>query len=257
VGGDLLYLTHQGTLAALDLRTMDLFPIHGNRDTWGGLLAPVWAGNEWHGPARGAVAVSDDQLFWVTGSRVLCLRGGAREKPAARPTPVERAGPQSPPFTPGKGSIDAARLVDEVPRVDGIPTAGTGALRAELAREVEDLLAGWPWAPLYLQMGIGSRDFYFAHPSYAVEALALAYPHLPPELAAKAKARAGRGSRGGGAGPGLPAADPAPASALAAPPWPPACRAAASPIGGLRCLPRDAAARGDPFDGGRRGDGAG
>src|SRR5213079_1488285 len=74
--------------------------------------------------------------------------------------------------------------------VGAVPQAGTKELRAELAREVEELLAGWPWAPFYLQMGIGSRDFYFAHPSYAVQALALAYPHLPPELAAKAKARA-------------------------------------------------------------------
>ncbi len=189
-GGDLLYLTHQGTLAALDLRTLDLFPIHGNRDTWGGLLAPVWAANEWHGPARGAVAISDDQLFWVTGSRVLCLRGGATEKPAAHPALPEKAGTRLPPFTPSTGTLDAARLVAEVPRVDDVPEARTRELRAELAREVEEVLAGWPWAPFYLQMGIGSRDFYFAHPSYAVQALALAYPHLPPGLAAKAQARA-------------------------------------------------------------------
>src|SRR6185369_4931772 len=99
-GGDLLYITHQGTLSALDLQTKDLFPIHGNRDTWGGLLTPIWAANEWHGPARGAVAISDDQLFWVTGSRVLCLRGGAREKPAAPPAPAEEAAPKAPRLTP-------------------------------------------------------------------------------------------------------------------------------------------------------------
>src|SRR5262249_4113798 len=40
------------------------------------------------------------------------------------------------------------------------------------------------------QMGIGSRDFYFAHPSYAVQALSLAYPYLPADLAARAKASA-------------------------------------------------------------------
>jgi hypothetical protein len=39
-------------------------------------------------------------------------------------------------------------------------------------------------------MGIGSRDFYFAHPAYAVQALALACPHLPAKLAEQAKARA-------------------------------------------------------------------
>src|SRR5262245_4530609 len=39
-------------------------------------------------------------------------------------------------------------------------------------------------------MGIGGRDFFFAHPSDAVRALALAYPHLPGDLAARAKRRA-------------------------------------------------------------------
>ena len=77
MGGGLLYLTHQGTLSALDLRTGDLFPIHGSRDTWGGLRTPIWAANEWHGPARGACAISANQLFWVTGSRILAIRGGS------------------------------------------------------------------------------------------------------------------------------------------------------------------------------------
>src|SRR6185312_6946240 len=39
-------------------------------------------------------------------------------------------------------------------------------------------------------MGIGSRDFYFAHPAYAVQSLALAWPHLPKELADRARSRA-------------------------------------------------------------------
>jgi hypothetical protein len=184
-GGDLLYLTHQGTLSALDLKTKALFPIHGDRDTWGGLLTPIWAANEWHGPARGAVAIAGDRLFWVTGSRVLCIQGGSKENPAAPPATGDAS--KLPRFTPSTGTIDAARLATEVPRVEGVPESGNRELRAALALEVDDLLDGWPWAPFYLQMGIGSRDFYFAHPSYAVQALALAYPHLPPELAAKAR----------------------------------------------------------------------
>jgi hypothetical protein len=191
VGGDLLYLTHQGTLAAFDLKTNDLFPVHGNRDTWGGLLAPAWAANEWHGPARGAAAVSDDQLFWVTGSRVLCLRGGAtgERASAAPPAPGGEGKDEGRPFTPSTGTADGTRLVAETLRVEAPAGASADRLRAELAREVEELLDGWPWAPFYLQMGIGSRDFYFAHPAYAVQALALAYPHLPAAVARRAKER--------------------------------------------------------------------
>src|SRR5262249_15235432 len=185
------YCCHQGTLSGLDLKTFDLFPIHGERDTWGGLPAPPWAANEWHGPARGSAAVSDDQLFWVTGSRVLCLRGGARSGgPAPEPPPAGDAPGSPKPLRASDQSIDPASLVRDVPQTRTVPEVATRELRAELAREVEELLDGWPWAPLYVQMGIGSRDFSFAHPSYAVQALALAYPHLPGELAERAKQRA-------------------------------------------------------------------
>jgi outer membrane protein assembly factor BamB len=188
-GGDVLYLCHQGTLSGLDLKTLDLFPIHGERDTWGGLAAPPWAANEWHGPARGSAAVSDDCLFWVTGSRVLCVRGGVKAEGAApKPTSAAPAEPKA--LRPGDGAIDAAKLVADVPKWERPPEEATRELRDELAREVGELLDGWPWAPLYLQMGIGSRDFFFAHPCYAVQALARAYPFLPKETAAKARERA-------------------------------------------------------------------
>jgi hypothetical protein len=38
-------------------------------------------------------------------------------------------------------------------------------------------------------MGIGGRDFFFQHPSEAIRALALAYPHLPADLASRAQDR--------------------------------------------------------------------
>jgi hypothetical protein len=189
VGGDLLYCCHQGTLSAFDLKTHDLFPIAGERDTWGGLLAPIWASNEWHGPARGAVAISDDQLFWVTGSRVICIRGNLPNDAPRQPVRFSEMRMELyRDFQPSTASIDAAKCIAHHRRIGPIPDNPiTRELKAELAREVEELLAGWPWAPWYLQMGIGSRDFFFAHPSYTVQALALAYPHLPDDLAQKAK----------------------------------------------------------------------
>ena len=75
VGGQVLYFSHQGTISGLDLQTRELFHAAGNRDTWGGLPAVGWTLNEWHGPARGSVAVVDDTLYWIAGSRVIAVRG--------------------------------------------------------------------------------------------------------------------------------------------------------------------------------------
>lgn len=78
LGGDLLYIAHQGTLSSLDLKTKRLMRIAGNRDTWGGLPGVGWTLNEWHGPARGSAAVAGDMLYWITGSRVIAVRGRKR-----------------------------------------------------------------------------------------------------------------------------------------------------------------------------------
>lgn len=78
VGGGVLYISHQGSLGALDLQTRKLSTVHGQRDTFGGMEAPPWAANEWHGPARGSAAIVDDRIYYVTGSRVLCIRGEGR-----------------------------------------------------------------------------------------------------------------------------------------------------------------------------------
>jgi hypothetical protein len=192
VGGELLYLTHQGTLSSFHLGTKELRTIHGERDTWGGFEAPTWAANEWHGPARGGVAISNDQLFWITGGRLLCLQGNlatAAKGPAPVPPSVELS--KTPPtfsFERSTATIDARRLIDSAPTLDR--RVADDGLRSQLASEVSALLDGWPWAPLYLQMGIGSRDFFFAHPSYAVQALSEAYPHLPPDLASRVQSLA-------------------------------------------------------------------
>jgi hypothetical protein len=153
----------------------------------GGLLAPTWAANEWHGPARGAVAISDDQLFWVTGGRVICLRGGVAGEPKPAPMPPSVEAVARPiRFTPSSGAIRADDLLRPVERPAG---AGDPLSKAALAREVTELLNGWPWAPWRVQMGIGGRDYFFQHPSEAVRALALAYPHLPADLATRARER--------------------------------------------------------------------
>jgi hypothetical protein len=183
VGGEVLYICHQGTLSGLDLKSHELLKIHGERDTWGGMKTPIWAANEWHGPARGACAISDGQLFWITGSRVLCIEHGT-DRPAQPPVSEWKWEPAAP--RDGQ-PIEIARLIAETRHVEAISREATGELRQQLAAEVTELLEGRPWAPLYVQMGIGSRDFYFAHPSFELRALALAIPHLDPPLAERAK----------------------------------------------------------------------
>ncbi len=75
LAGERLLFSHQGTLTGMDLTTRRLFTVAGKRDTWGGLPAVGWTLNEWHGPARGSAAVAGEMLFWITGSRVIAVRG--------------------------------------------------------------------------------------------------------------------------------------------------------------------------------------
>src|SRR2546423_6662962 len=85
VAGSTVLIIHQGTLSGFDLKGKELFPIYGERDTFGGFRSPPWARNEWHGPARSGVAVVGDRVYWQTGSRILCL--ASREQVSGALTP--------------------------------------------------------------------------------------------------------------------------------------------------------------------------
>lgn len=187
IGGNRLYFTHQGALSSLDLKTLELTPVWGNRDTWGGFQTPIWAANEWHGPARGSVAIAGNELFWVTGSRVLCIRGNLLQRPT-EPAKITTARLPDARFTASSEPLNVDRLIDE-PMKTPVPVK-RHRLTSELEHGVTELLDGAPLAPLYVQMGIGSRDFFFAHPSFELHALAQAYPHLPDELATRVQRRA-------------------------------------------------------------------
>lgn len=92
--GDMLICTHQGTLAGLNLKTLEVTTIWAGRDTYGGIFGPatIQGGfeeakrlaregyltgmpNEWHGPDRSICAVACNRLFWVVGSQVVCIAG--------------------------------------------------------------------------------------------------------------------------------------------------------------------------------------
>ena len=167
VAGDTVLIVHQGTLSGFDLRSNRLFPIAGNRDTFGGFRNPAWARNEWHGPGRGAVAVKDGSLYWITGSRLLCL------KPGDGPT------------------AEARHVADGVARIQAPPPRqkNEATVRRQLREGVTELLSQ-TWAPLFVEPGLAGRDFSFDDSGEWLEALAWCYPHLAARQQEEVKRRA-------------------------------------------------------------------
>jgi len=187
VGGRILYICHQDTLSGLDLETRRLFHIAGTRDTWGGEHGLPWARNEWHGPARGAAAVCGNRIYWVTGSRVICIEGGTRsgkpaDKPFSEPPTSASLGlkiPAAPKPVPEPQALE--KYVWRIPRPP--KRAETDAvLVARLERSVADLLDSGPFAPLYVQPGLAKHEYFFDSSGDAIYALSLAYPHLSSAL---------------------------------------------------------------------------
>ena len=117
-GGKRIYFTHQDNVWGLDLDGNVGFNIAGDRDKYGGIyggfnspFAPylperggTWlevggvkvysSPNQWHGTGQGTMAVSGQDLFWITGGMVICLESGpAAASPAERlstgPGPAE------------------------------------------------------------------------------------------------------------------------------------------------------------------------
>lgn len=157
VAGNTVLIVHQGTLSGFDLASSNLFRIHGDRDSYGGLPNPPWARNEWHGPARGGVALGGDRIYWQTGSRVICLAPGRGE---ARPNPrTVRAS-------------EVRTMTGPVPAQ--LPIS---ALRSELWLRINEFFQA-EWAPLVVEPGLAGRQFFFDNTREVIEALSWAYPHL-------------------------------------------------------------------------------
>ncbi len=169
IAGSTVLISHQGTLSGFDLNTNRLFPIAGERDTYGGFKNLPWARNEWHGPGRGAVAVDSGQLFWMTGSRVLC-------------------------FSPrGEQSSKVDAEIKTAPIAAGAPDlfVHNTNLIQELRKSAREVLAT-NWAPLFVEPGLAGKDFSFDHSGVLFEALSRAYPHLDSDLQGQVKARLAR-----------------------------------------------------------------
>ncbi len=171
VARDTVLCVHQGTLSGFDLKTRKLFLIWGKRDTWGGFKNLPWARNEWHGPARGGVAVVGKRLYWQTGSRILCIACGEEGEPGEPEGIVGSSVPMA----------GAIRPRDRERRSLMLRLAGA-AYRAR-ARS---------WAPLYVQPGLAGTHVLLDDSGEVFKALARAFPHLDDEAKAKAKTLLGQ-----------------------------------------------------------------
>jgi outer membrane protein assembly factor BamB len=169
IAGDDLIIVHQGTLSRFNLATHDLEKIWGERDTYGGFKNPAWARNEWHGPGRGGVAISDGRVYWITGSRLLCL------------------GPEDPKNKPTVRTLKSSEftLQRAEPSTNFLTT---NSVKTLLEKSTSELLST-NWAPLYVEPGLSGREFFFAESGDLFTALSLGYPHVDKETQTKIKER--------------------------------------------------------------------
>jgi hypothetical protein len=213
--GDLLLVTHQGAVGSVDLRTHMLATLHGARDSYGGLFGPgltkgSWDGskdlarqgfvqntiNEWHGPARSIVSISDARMFWVAGGCVVCFAGpnvaGAASGGVGPPRPWKWKQPRRldggnvtaalDGYDPliAKKNFSAADVMNYV----ADPTSATSQgewredLKNRLDAAVAETIAVDAWAPLVVQLGISHEEVYFGRAGETMQALAMALPHV-------------------------------------------------------------------------------
>jgi len=168
VAGHTALIVHQGTLSGFDFDSNQLFRIWGERDTYGGFKSPAWARNEWHGPGRGSVAVVANRLYWMTGSRVLCVVSGESGPPAE-----------------DQGIYGQTVLTTKAPPA-ALPDKA--ALQQALRQTTTEILSKH-WAPLFVDPGLAGRDFSFDDSGELFEALAWAWPHLDADQRTQARTR--------------------------------------------------------------------
>lgn len=164
MAGKTLLIVHQGTLSGFDMQTRKLFLIAGDRDSWGGFRNLIWARNEWHGPARSGVAVVGNRIYWITGSRIICIVSGENGQKAEDIEII----PQIKTSKIDQKSYDLNQI------------------KELLMKTVGELLSN-RWAPYVLEPGLADRDFAFDDSVSVFESISWAYPYLNKELQDKAK----------------------------------------------------------------------
>ncbi|MBN2475592.1 MAG: PQQ-binding-like beta-propeller repeat protein [Pirellulales bacterium] len=171
--------------------------------------------NEWHGPDRSCVSIAEGRMFWVVGGQVVCL--GGPEIPATESGGAKAPEPfrwtHMPRINGGNvmgplGSYDAnvkkrvLTAADVKPYVEcpaddkpfggdeeeALPEKLAAEMRRRLDAAVVELIDGHPWALLVVELGISHEEQHFWRASETMQAVAMALPHLSPEVRARAVA---------------------------------------------------------------------
>lgn len=224
--GDFLTVTHMGAVGGVHLASRRIRQLHGIRDTYGGLFGPgaapgSWDGskrlvregyvqntvNEWHGPDRSLVAITQGRAFWVVGSCVVCVAGsdvsggeGAGDRP---PEPWKWS--QMPRIDGGNvtsslGGYDRSLPQQEITaeQLDRFVTPVcsehrsdeplASLLQTRLDAQITQLLDGHPWAPWVVELGIAHEETHFRRTADTMRVVAMALPYLSPEVRERAGA---------------------------------------------------------------------
>lgn len=216
--GGILVGNHQGILAGLDLGSLRAFDIQPTRDTYGGIFGPgaveggferaerlameeylVGMPNEWHGPDKSICAIAGGRMFWVTGSQVVCIGGldvpagpGAGTKPpqlkksnlpwcvAGGNVASRGAGMYDESLDPvGLSAAQLRRYLDAPAPRDDDSESGR-VLRGKLDAAILELVKGWPWAPLVVELGISGEERHFWRSAETMQIVSGALPYLDP-----------------------------------------------------------------------------
>ena len=165
--GDTVIIAHQSTLSAFDLATRRLEPIAGTRDSWGGYPSVPGVRNEWNGPARGAAAIADGWLYWLTGSRLIAVQTGSSATSAKPPAPESVSARPHPPVAREVPSRDELRrrlaeqvaaYLDGAPgrRCTSIPGSAAGS-SFSITRPTSSAPCRWPMPTCQRPSAIASR----------------------------------------------------------------------------------------------------
>lgn len=165
--------------------------------------------NEWHGPDRSIAAIAEGRFFWIAGSQVVCIGGpdaprtasGGGSPPEPIPHRLDMVVPGCNLAVAWAGTYDESVPVQPVtleqvrPIVQASPHTGVApagelaqGLQAKLDAAVTEFVDGGPWAPLMVEVGISGECPEFWRPAQAMQIVALALPHLSPEVRTKAVA---------------------------------------------------------------------